>query len=168
MDLGDIPIQFKNTVKILGVYFSHLFPARYIKENYLERIENVKRILGTWSKRNLSFIGKLHVIKTFGMSQFVFIMKSVGLSKPILKEINYIFYSFLWKQKMDGKKPRERVRRTVVCSDYEKGGLKMIDMETLQESIMLEWAECLMSEGNKEWKDIALFFFRHLGGKSVF
>ena len=168
VDLGDIPIQFKNTVKILGIYFSHLFPARYIKENYLERIENVKRILGTWSKRNLSFIGKLHVLKTFGMSQFVFIMKSVGLSKPILKEINYIFYSFLWKQKMDGKKPRERVRRTVVCSDYEKGGLKMIDMETLQESIMLEWAECLMSEGNKEWKDIALFFFRHLGGRSAF
>ena len=168
IDLGDIPIQFKNTIKILGVYFSHLTPARYIELNWKKRIDNVKRILGQWSRRNISFIGKMHVIKTFGISQLIFIMKSIGLSKPILKEINYLFYSFLWKKKMDGKKPCEKVRRNVVCANYEHGGLKMIDMVTLQDSIMLEWAEALMSEGEQEWKEIAMFFFRQLGGKTVF
>ena len=79
--------------------------------------------------RKLSFIGKLHIIKTFGMSQFIFIMKSVGLTKKILKDINYLFYSFLWKKNMDGKKPCEKVRRNVICSDYDRGGLRMIDME---------------------------------------
>ena len=28
IDLGDIPVQFKTTIKILGVHFSHLTPAR--------------------------------------------------------------------------------------------------------------------------------------------
>ena len=44
----------------------------------------------------------------------------------------------------------------------------MIDMEKLQHSIMLEWAEMLIVEENREWKDIALFFFRHVGGESAF
>ena len=69
---------------------------------------------------------------------------------------------------MDGRKPCEKLRRTVVCSDYHKGGMKMIDMEKLQHSIMLEWAEMLIVEENREWKDIALFFFRHVGGESAF
>ena len=167
-DIGDIPIQFKTTIKILGIYFSNLFPAKYIDLNWVKRIEYVKKILRTWSKRNLSCIGKLHVLKTYGMSQFIFIMKSIGLSTKILKEINYIFYSFLWKKKMDGKKPSEKIRRAVVCSDYECGGLRMIDMEKLQDSILLEWAEALINPEVKEWKNLALFHFRHLGGISVF
>ena len=168
VDLGDIPIKFKTTVKILGVYFSHLFPAMYIKENYLERLEKVKRILGAWSKRKLTLIGKIHVIKTYGMSQFIFIMKSVGLSTKVLGDINYLFYSFLWKNKMDNKKPCEKIRRSVLCANYEWGGLRMIDMEQLQKSIMLEWAETLLSGENREWKNLALFFFRHIGGKTAF
>ena len=42
-NIGNIPIQFKNTIKILGIYFSHLSPARYIELNWVKRIDHVKR-----------------------------------------------------------------------------------------------------------------------------
>ena len=168
VDIGDIPIQFKNSIKILGIYFSHLFPARYLELNWVERMERVRRILGKWQKRSLTLIGKLHVIKTYGISQFVFIMKSIGLSSKTLKDINFMFYSFLWKKKMDNKKPSERIRRSVLCSRYNTGGLQMIDMEKLQDSIMLEWAESLINTETSEWKDLALFHFKQLGGRVAF
>ena len=55
---------------------------------------------------------------------------------------------------MDGKKPCEKVRRNIMCSDYDKGGLRMIDMERLQDSIMLEWAETLIDPEQREWKKL--------------
>ena len=48
------------------------------------------------------------------------------------------------------------------------GGLRMIDMERLQDSILLEWAEVLINPELTEWKNLALFYYRHLGGKMVF
>ena len=69
---------------------------------------------------------------------------------------------------MDGKKPCEKVRRNVICSDYDRGGLRMIDMERLQDSILLEWAEKLIDPEQGEWKRLALHNFKYLGGITVF
>ena len=39
-----------------------------------------------------------------------------------IKEVNKLFYSFLWNGKGD------RIERNVIINDYPDGGLKMIDI----------------------------------------
>ena len=59
---------------------------------------------------------------------------------------------------MDNKNPCEKLRRKVLCADYENGGIRMIDMEQLQKSIRLELVESLLAEVESDWKKLALFF----------
>ena len=56
--------------KILGVYFACDKCASRVEENWMGRVENIKRIINAWDKRNLSIAGKVCITKTFLISQF--------------------------------------------------------------------------------------------------
>ena len=168
VDTDGLQITFKNQIKILGLYFGNLTEASLIEENWKSRIENVKKMLTTWNKRNLSLAGKILILKTFGLSQFVFVMQSISLPEMVLKEISQIFFHFLWKSK-NSKGIAERVKRPVLCNEVEFGGLKMVDIYRFQDSALLNWAVMLLSNKyNLQWKHYATSFFDRLGGKSVF
>ena len=46
-----------------------------------------------------------------------------------IKEVNKLFYCFLWNEKGD------KIKRNVIINDYPKGGLKMIDVESFNKSL---------------------------------
>ena len=50
---------------ILGVYFCDDMCASYIEDNWLERTANIKRLISTWEKGNLSIMGKICIVKHF-------------------------------------------------------------------------------------------------------
>ena len=169
VDPGDIPIMFKDEIKILGLFFSNKCSANNIEKNWDTRINNILKIFGKWSNRNLSIIGKIHIVKTFGLSQVVFLMKSLDLPKEVIDRIKLIFFKFIWKKKMDDKKAFEKVKRNVLCNDFMEGGLRMLDMNLFHDSILLEWAEGFISADEQNpWADVASHFFKKLGGKTVF
>lgn len=167
-DTGGINIQFRDTVKILGLYFSNKRVASEIEDNWVHRIANIVKILKLWSRRKLSIIGKIHILKTFGLSQLVFVMKSIIIPKHVLDQINTIFYRFLWKQQLNDKKAFEKVKRVVMGNEYDRGGLKMLEMNTFQDSILLEWAESYLSPKYGDWKDLVNIFFKDVGEKAAF
>ena len=121
------------------------------------------------SKRNLSLIGKIHIVKTFGLSQLVFIMKSIAIPRKVLEDVNTLFFKFVWKKQLDNKKAFEKIKRNVLCNDYLNGGLRMIDIRHFQDSILLEWAHSFITSSvDSPWADVAATFFSRLGGKNVF
>ena len=63
-------IKIVNKVKILGVIFSNSKQPCNIDENYEPKIVQLESLCKNWSKRNLSIIGKIIIIKTFGISIF--------------------------------------------------------------------------------------------------
>ena len=168
IDTEGLTIQFKDTLKILGVYFSNSKPTCQISENWTVRFENCIRIFDRWSRRNLSLVGKMHIIKTFGLSQFIFIMQSIALPKDVLDRINQLFFRFLWRKKFCNRRAYEKVKRKVVCNRWEMGGLNMFDIYYFQDAILLAWIEALVAPGFEVWKEVSLYFFRNLGGKYVF
>ena len=161
-------IRFVNRIKILGVYFSNELKVSQITENFESKIDQLKRICSLWSKRNLSILGKITILKSFGLSLFIYIMQSIGISEEKLQEINTIFFRFIWKKRYDGKRAFERVKRKTVCSSHEFGGLNMTDIKDLQKSFLLEWAERLLGSEIKQWKSIPNFIFKRIGGRSAF
>ena len=78
-------------------------------------------------------------------------------------EINTLFFKFLWNGKGD------KIKRDVMISEYEDGGLKMIDIRLFTQALKLNWVKKYLDTGNhSKWK---LFFnlqLRDLGGGTIF
>ena len=70
-------IKFVDKIKLLGIHFSNRQSARNLEENWEGKIEKLEKNLTLWSRRHLTLLGKTTIIKTFGISQFVYVMKSI-------------------------------------------------------------------------------------------
>lgn len=156
-------LKWVTQTKILGIFFSSLKPAKEIESNWTEKIENMKRTIQQWSRRNLSIYGKTIIAKTFIISQFIYVMQAIGLPQHVLVEINTALYTFLWKKKTNNRKAFEKVKRKVLALKTEKGGLNMIDMVTLQTALQLKWISKLSAPGNQKFKYIPRILLSKLG-----
>ena len=168
VEAGDLQIQFKNTIKILGIYFSNERSASSIEKNWTGRINTLIKHLNQWSKRDVSIIGKILVIKTFALSQLIFIMKSLVLPDEVITEVNTLLFNYIWSKKFNKGRVNDKIKREVMYKNYQSGGLAMIDLASFQDSILLEWVESLMSNEEQAWKTYPKIFFEPLGGRTVF
>ena len=50
----------------------------------------------------------------------------------LIQELNKILFKFLWKG-------TDKVKRVSVIKEYEKGGLRMIDLESMVKLLRLAW-----------------------------
>ena len=161
-------IILTDQVKIVGIYFRNDKSASEIKENWEGRISKIRDIVKNWMKRKLTVIGKIQVIKTFLISQFVFLLQSIVLPSKVLDEINTIFFRFIWKQDNIDNKAWERLSRKVLCNKTKYGGLEMINMHDFQNSFLLKWGCQLIDDSEDDWKLLPNEIFKKLGGLSVF
>lgn len=100
---------------------------------FSEKIERVKNILSSWSARRLTLLGKITIIKALAVSQIVHVLTSLPTHQGALKEIDTLLYDFLWESKGD------KLKRTQMINDYDKGGLKMIDIQSLNKLLNKKW-----------------------------
>ena len=162
-------IKFVNYLKILGVWFSNEKAAVDITDNFEPKISQLERICSLWDKRHLTIIGKITILKSFGISLFLHLMQSIGLSDLYIKRINSIMFRFIWSTNFVGNiRTTEKVKREYICMSKECGGLNMIDLYTLQDSFYLAWADKLLGETQYTWKTIPTINFIPVGGLSVF
>ena len=116
-------------------------------QNYNEKLEKVRAILGCWKFRRLSFLGKITVLTSLAASQLVYILYSLGTNEKVLKEINKIFFNFLWNGKGD------KIKRNVVINDFAEGGIKMIDIFPFNKSLKATWIKKYLDINNRgNWK----------------
>ena len=161
-------IRFVNKIKILGISFSNCGKVHEIKENYDDKIEQLKRLCSLWSKRNLSILGKITILKSFGLSLFIYTMQSVGIPESKLNEINQICFRFIWNKRFSDKRTIEKVKRKTLCLKKEKGGLNMINMVDIQHSYYFEWVRRLWGINEEKWKVIPKSLFKKIGGEYAF
>jgi hypothetical protein len=92
----------------------------------------VKKILNLWSYRDLTYIGKVTVIKTLALP--ILVQCLTVLPNPpesILNDIEKIFYKFLWNGKKD------KIKRSVIINEYEEGGLKMPNIQSFYKALKM-------------------------------
>ena len=152
----------KGKVNALGVWFSTLEEnAFYI--NFSEKIERIKSIVNSWSARRLILLGKITIIKSLAVSQIVHVLSALPTHQGALKEINTLLYDFLWNGKGD------KIKRTEMINDYDKGGLKMIDIHSFNKSLKMKWVQGYLNNVNHgKWKLFLDFHLQKYGGKVVF
>lgn len=144
----------KKELKILGIIFSNNRSASLIEENWTKRIDNIETIIYNWSKRNLDIAGKLCIVKSLLIAQLVYPMQALIAPEKTINRINSTLFRFLWKRKYSNNKAFEKIKRTVMCSNKEEGGLTMINMRDMQTSFLLSWVSRLSEQRNETWKVI--------------
>ena len=152
----------KGKAKALGVWFS-TNPDLTAELNYNEKLTKIKNSLSCWECRRLTLYGKITVLKSLIASQLVYILSPLTTNHRVLKEINSLFYDFLWNGK-GGK-----IKQEVMINDYAKGGLNMIDIESFNKGLKTTWIKKYVDVNNHgKWK---LFFnleLRNYGGRAFF
>ena len=110
-------------IKILGIYFGYDEKQRN-ELNFRQTLKSIKKSLHMWKWRNLSILGKIQIIKTFAIPKLMFRASVIPVPKDLVKEVNSIFYTFIWNGK-------DKVKRCALISDIDQGGLKMLDIESM-------------------------------------
>ena len=97
-------------------------PDITISLNYKDKMEKFKLIMGCWKLCRIGLLRKITILKSLTTSQLVYIFSPLQTHHTAIKEINVMFYNFLWNDKGD------KIKRKVLINDYSEGGLKMIDL----------------------------------------
>ena len=145
-----------------GVWLS-TDPEITTKLNFSEKIEKMRNCLGCWTVRRLSLIGKITVLKSLVASQVTHLLSPLQSNSQIIKQINDLFFDFLWNSKGD------KIKRNVIIQTYGNGGLRMIDIASFNKALKSVWIRKYLDESNKgKW---TVFFdaeLEKLGGQTVF
>ena len=138
--ISDKPITY------LGVTFNH-HEEDFFKLNYTPKLSRIKNLLNIWSSRDLTPIGKILIIKTFGISQLVYLLTVLPNPPPnYFQELNRLFYNFIWSGKPD------KVKRSVLVNAKCNGGLNMIDLSLFAKSLKCKWVKLYLDDSPGAWK----------------
>ncbi len=88
-------IPVKSSIKYLGIVATKIFLER---QNLIfsSRLKKTKAVLNCWLPRDLSIYGRALLSKAEGLSQFVY---PLHVKDSNCKDINNLFFSFIWKNK---------------------------------------------------------------------
>ncbi len=131
-------IELVDKLKICGVYYANDSSTEY-KLNVSEKIDKLKNQLKKWMVRHLTLEGKVLIVKTFGLSQLIYNMQCYDFNDESLLQIERLIFKFLWSKKWDDhKKCTERIKCSILKNDYDKGGVRAPDVESLNRALKLK------------------------------
>jgi len=136
LDWGDTSFD------LLGLHFSVDLESM-IALNYNPTMSKIKVLLNVWKQRSLTPIGKITVIKTLLVPKFNHLFMSLPSPTPgFISEVNSLFFKFIWDNKPD------KLKRSYLCQDYTKGGLRMICLNSFIASLKSTWIRRILSAEN--------------------
>lgn len=73
-------------------------------------------------------------------------------------------YGFLWGSKSD------KIKKTEMINEYDKDGLKMIDIQSFNTSLKIKWAQSHLNTDNNlgKWKSVFDYYLNKQGKKLLF
>ena len=101
-------------------------------------------------------------MKSLVASQLVYIFSPLQTNHEAIKEINTIFYKFLWNDKGD------KIKRKIMINNYSEAGLKMIDIASFNKSLKATWIQKYLDpENHSKWKRVFDFKLERNGGEAI-
>lgn len=131
-------------LRMLGVYISY-DAERCKQKNFNEKLLKMKSIINMWSSRNLTLLGRAQIIKTYIISQLLYVSSVLDVPEDIIKEVDNIIFKFIWNNK------KAKLRRSVLKRDIGEGGLKIPDFETMLQTSQLKWVNGLFESSDTGW-----------------
>ena len=141
-------IDLRNeAIKILGIYFSYNQTIKNDKKFYI--ISHIQGVLNLWRMRNLTLEGRIVRFKTLAIWKIIFIALLTKNTYQVVKELDKIQKSFLWKDSTP------KIKHEKTCRDHKDNGLKKVDISCKIVSLQCSWIR-LYDNYFHEWKLILL------------
>jgi hypothetical protein len=129
-------LGLKKEIKVNGIIFQ-MNETDLKDTNVAACIQRMDKYLRSWSQRSLSILGKILILKTYGVSQFIYLCQSMTLNDNHFKRINHSLYKFVWNKHYSAAKAPERIKRDIVNTPIHMGGFGMLDVRKLDDSLKL-------------------------------
>ncbi len=144
----------KEPIRLLGIFIGHNKEENDIL-NWDKKIEKIEVLLNIWKQRNLTLFGKVVILKQLALPKILFSASVLPIPKNIIKHINTLFYLFIWGM-------TDRVKRNVLINDVDKGGIRMIDIQSMFDAVKAAWIPRLVNaEEDDLWNMIAKYYLRY-------
>ena len=115
-DDPDIPIQFtSDSEKLLGIQVGYQINK---DEHWDKLIQKIISKITPWKQRNLSYGGKVTILKSLGLSQLLYSKEMMDIDKKIINRVQKIILDFMWEEK------RCMVKPEVCMLPKNKGGFR--------------------------------------------
>ena len=137
-----------DSIKILGICYSYNQKLS-IEQNFLNHISKLQKIIQLWRLRNLSILGKITIFKTLAISKIIHLALVTYIPTSIIDILNKLQKEFLWNKK------NPKIKHSTLCSDYENGGLKSVDISSKIVELQCSWIKRLFDGNFHEWKIIS-------------
>ncbi|KAL9967729.1 hypothetical protein ACROYT_G026019, partial [Oculina patagonica] len=162
MIIREVPSVMYNrceAIKILGVHFSYDSKQRD-DLNFRQSLKTIKKTINLWKWRGLSLLGRIQIVKTFIVPKLMFRASVISVSTELIKEANSICYNFIWNG-------RDKVKRNAFTADIEKGGLNMLDIESMIRTKRVTCLTKFLEDNRSPWKTILNNRLLPVGGRFV-
>ena len=121
--------------------------------NFDGKFGSMQDILNIWKMRDLSFIGKVLVVKSLGISKLVYSASTVPLFPDMIKKVQKEINKFIWGSNIP------KVKSDVMFQKPENGGLKVTNFLIKVKSLLITWVKRILKEDNARWKHVIQEFF---------
>ena len=158
----DKPFGFQwpeKPIRVLGTFISYNEKENE-KYNFTLKLQKLKTILDIWNCRSLTLFGRCLIARSLGISQLIHSVSSLEVPGEYLGAVNSAIFKFIWKNK-------KKIKRKLMCLDYDQGGLRAPSINVLSKSLKLAWISRLLSDEHKSgesWKTIPNYIFERYEG----
>ena len=127
----------KERIYALGTWFYKDY-NKSIEYTYNSRFECLQSQINIWSKRNLTLLGKITVIKTFCISKIIYAITSIEPPEWFVENTKTLLENFLWNSKT------VKVKTQVMYNNYDMGGLRLPNLHHFIQSQNVNWIKRLL------------------------
>ena len=147
--LADTGLNVVNEMKLLGIWFNSS-NKDIVTRNISEVLPKLSQDIIQWKRRNLTLIGKITIVKALLLSKLVHIFSALpNPSKRDLEKISGMLFKYIWNEGPD------KIKRIKLAQDYDRDGLKMIDLASFVKSSKISWLKRLYwAESESTWANI--------------
>ena len=111
-----------------------------------------------WSKRKLTLIGRITVIKSLMISRFAYLFLALpNLTGDLIETLERMFFKFLWNKGPD------RISRKQIVKNIDAGGLRMIEINAFITPLKVTWLRrLLLNSETDNWSILSYLNFIEL------
>ena len=127
----------KERIYALGTWFYKDY-NKSKEYTYQNRLECLQTLINTWSNRNLTWLGKITVIKTLCISKIIYALSSIEAPVWFIENTKTLLKKFLWNNKP------AKIKNHVMYNDYDKGGLRMPNLDHFIQAQNINWIKRIL------------------------
>ena len=143
---GKFGLEWTHSFVVLGIHYDVNKLSETTDTNLYLKINDIKKLIRTWSSRSLTPYGKVTIVKSLLLSKITHVLLSLpSPSVFMFKNIEKLFFDFIWNNKP------AKFSRSIIEAEIKNGGLKLHNLKIFDQSLKLGWIK-RFSSSNGKWK----------------